>query len=373
VDILKKLMGELVDIVEFLDDSHNTIVHRFERYQNEIKYGAKLVVRESQAAVFVDQGKIADVFGPGMYTLETSNIPILSTLRGWKYGFNSPFKAEVYFVSTRQFTDLKWGTQNPVMRRDPEFGPVRLRAFGSYAMRVVRPGDFVKQIAGTAARFTTDGITEQLRNIVVSRFADRLGESRIPLLDMAGNQDELGKMIGEAIKPEFDEYGLELTKLLVENISLPPEVEAALDKRSSMGIIGNLSAYSQFSAAEAMRDAAKNPGAAGQSMGMGMGFVMAQQMGAGLQGGGGGAGGGGAAGGPPPLPGGGFFVAINGQQAGPFDAGTLGEMAQTGRLTRESLVWKQGMANWAAAGTVGELGGVLGGVPPPLPPLPPQA
>ncbi len=374
MDIWKKLTGELIDIVQFLDESGDTIVHRFERHNNEIKNGAKLVVRPSQAAVFVNEGQVADVFGPGTHTLATANLPILSTLKGWKYGFESPFKAEVYFVSTKQFTDLKWGTMNPIMRRDPEFGPIRLRAFGTYAIRVSDPAEFVKQIAGTNGRFTIDGINEQLRNIIVSRFSDTLGESKIPMLDLAGNQSELGDLIGGTIRPEFTGYGLELTKLLIENISLPPEVEAALDKRSSMGIIGNLNAFSQFQAANAMEQAAKNPGMAGQGMGMGLGMVMAQNIGGQTQPRGDGnfnplnptgAPGGGAA--PPPMPqAASYWVGINGQQAGPFDIATLAGMARSGQLSAQTLVWKQGMAGWLAAGEVPDFASILSG-PPPMP------
>ncbi len=374
MDIWKKLTGELIDIVQFLDESGDTIVHRFERHNNEIKNGAKLVVRQSQAAVFVNEGQIADVFQPGTHTLSTQNLPILATLKGWKYGFESPFKAEVYFVSTKQFTDLKWGTMNPIMRRDPEFGPIRLRAFGTYAMRVSDPAEFVRQIAGTNGRFTVDGIHEQLRNIIVSRFSDTLGESKIPMLDLAGNQSELGDLIGGVIRPEFNGYGLELMKLLIENISLPPEVEAALDKRSSMGIIGNLNAFSQYQAANAMEQAAKNPGTAGQGMGLGMGMMMAQNVGGQTQPRGDGTfsgvnptGAQGGHGAPPPMPqSASFWVGINGQQAGPFDMATLSGMARSGQLTPQSLVWKQGMATWAAAGQVPEFTSILSG-PPPMP------
>jgi len=372
VDIWNKLKGELIDIIEWLDQTNNTLLFRFERYNNEIKSGAKLTVREGQAAVFVNEGQIADVFKPGMYTLDTANLPILATLKGWKYGFNSPFKAEVYFVSTRRFTDLKWGTKNPVMLRDAEFGPVRLRSFGTYVIQVKDPGTFVRQVSGTDGNFKTDEIVEQLRNMIVARFTDILGESRIPALDLAANYDELGKFLTDRMKPEFEGYGLDLVALLVENISLPPEVEQALDKRTSMGVIGDLNKYTQFQTAEAMRDAAKNPsGTAGAGMGMGMGFAMANQMGQsmaqGMQGmqGSGGAGG---AGGPPPIPGAGkFFVAVNGQQTGPFDLATLQQQMQLGRLQRDSLVWKEGMANWTAAGQVSDLQGLFTASPPPIP------
>lgn len=358
-----KLKGEIIDIVEWIDQSNDTMVYRFERYNNEIKWGAKLVVREGQAACFVNQGKLADVFQPGLYTLDTKNLPILSTLLGWYHGFNSPFKAEVYFVSTRQFTDLKWGTMNPVMLRDPEFGPVRLRAFGTYAIKVADPGAFIKEIVGTDGHFKVEEISEQLRNLVVSRFTDILGESRIPILDLAGNYDDLGKFLTERIGAEFKGYGLELMKLLVENISLPPAVEEALDKRSSMGIVGNLQAYTQYQTANAIPEAAKNPGGlAAAGAGLGMGVAFAGQMSQALN----------APGVPPAVPGSmpalAIFVAVNGQQTGPFDAGALKSQIQSGALTRESLVWRQGMVNWAPAGSVMELSPLFSAAPPPIPP-----
>jgi membrane protease subunit (stomatin/prohibitin family) len=360
-----KVKGEFIDIIEWLDDSHDTLVYRFERHGNEIKYGAKLVVREGQSAVFINEGKLADVFPPGTYTLTTQNLPILTTLKGWKYGFESPFKAEVYFVSMRQFTDEKWGTKNPVMLRDPEFGPLRLRAFGTYSLRVKDPATFLREVVGTSGHFTTTGITDQLRNLVVTRFTDQVAESKLAVLDMASNYNELGDFVAEKIQPEFEEYGLELTKLLVENISLPPAVEEALDKRASMGVIGNLGAYTQFQAAQAMEKAADNPGGmASGGMGMGMGFAMANQMGQAMgqqQNMGGGA--------PPPLPqASSYHVAVDGQQAGPYDMQTLQQQASQGTLTRDSLVWKQGMAQWSKAGEVSELQSIFPAAPPPLPP-----
>jgi membrane protease subunit (stomatin/prohibitin family) len=364
-----KIRGELIDIIEWTDDSSDTMVYRFERYGNEIKYGAQLVCRESQAAVFVDRGKIADVFVPGMYRLETKNLPILSTLLGWKYGFESPFKAEVYFVSTRQFTDLKWGTKNPIMLRDAEFGPVRLRAFGTYAIRVKDPAKFIREIVGTDAHFTTQEITSQLRNLIVTRFTDLLGESKIPVLDLASNYDELSDFVTKKIGPEFGAYGLDVTKMLVENISLPPAVEEALDKRTSMGVIGNLRAYTQLQAADAMEDAAKNPagGMAAGGMGMGMGFAMANQMGQAFGQQQGQAGGGPAA--PPPVPQPvQYFLAVDGQQVGPFDMNALRQQATGQQLTPQTLVWKQGMAQWTPAGQVPELNTLFGQAPPPIPP-----
>lgn len=355
---------QLIDIVQWLDESNDTMVFRFERYANEIKYGAKLVVRESQNAVFVNEGKIADVFKPGTYTLTTQNLPILSTLLGWKYGFESPFKAEVYFVNTKRFTDLKWGTKNPIMLRDAEFGPLRLRAFGTYALRVKDPAQLIREIAGTNGHFTVEEITEQIRNMIVSRFADALGESKIPALDLAANYSELGDFLAKKIQPDFDPYGIEVLNLMVENISLPPEVEKVLDQRTSMGVIGNLQAYTQFQTANAIPDAAKNPGGlAAAGVGLGMGIGMAGQMAPAL------APNPGASAAPPPLPqqASSFFVGVGGQQAGPYDMQTLQQQVLSGRLTKESLVWKNGMPQWTAAGQVPELANLFNNAPPPLP------
>jgi len=362
-----KVRGEFIDIVQWIDDTNDTIVYRFERYNNQIKYGAQLTVREGQAAVFVNEGKIADVFAPGMYSLETKNLPVLSTLQGWKYGFNSPFMAEVYFCSTRQFTDQKWGTMNPIMMRDPEFGPVRIRAFGTYVMRVKDPAVLIRQIVGTDGRFTVEEIVNQLRNFIVSRFADIVGQAKIPVLDMAANYGELGEFLTKRISTEFESYGLELTKLLVENISLPPAVEEVLDKRTSMGVVGNLAAYTQFNVANSIPDAAKNPGGlAAAGAGLGMGMAMAAPIGQALtaqQA----APAAGAA--PPPIPGAAtYFVAIGGQQTGPFDMQTLGSQAASGRLTAQTLVWTQGMAQWTPAGQVPALVSLFANMPPPLPP-----
>jgi membrane protease subunit (stomatin/prohibitin family) len=383
--------SQLIDIVEWLDPTQDTMLYRFYRPNNEIKNGAKLVVREGQAAAFVNEGQLADVFLPGTFTLATANLPILSDLRGWKYGFESPFKAEVYFVSTRLFTDRKWGTQNPIMLRDPEFGPVRLRAFGTFAVRVKYPPVFLRELAGTTGRFSIDDIDSQLRDMVTSRFADALGSSKIAVLDLAGNYAALGDRIIGAIQPDFAALGLELAKLVIENISLPAEVEAALDKRTSMGVIGNLNAYTQYETANAIKDAAQNPGGfAGAGAGLAAGMVMGQQM---LQPGrlapepadhvasaaptaapaaAAAAAPGAAPPGmmPPPVPAGAspFFVAYDGKQSGPFTPADLQAAATSGKLTRSTLVWQQGMPAWTAAGQVSALASLFENVPPPLPP-----
>jgi membrane protease subunit (stomatin/prohibitin family) len=364
--IWDRLMGQFVDVIEWLDDSPDTMVWRFERQGNEIKHGAKLTVREGQMAVFVNEGEIADVFGPGMYELYTRNLPILSTLQAWPHGFNSPFKAEVYFCSTRIFTDLKWGTKNPVIVRDPEFGPVRLRAFGTYAIRIKDPGVFIREVVGTDGHFTVDEISDQLRNTIVARFATIVASSGIPLLDLAASYDQLGQFVLGRIAPEFTNYGLELTTMLVENVSLPAEVEQALDRRTSMGVVGDLSKYAQFQAAEAMRAAAANPGGAGQAIGMMVGMGLGQQASASPWG-------------PrpsepqaappppPPPPTPVWHVAVDGRAEGPFSLTQLRERAEAGALTRTSLVWTQGMASWQPAGEVQDLAPLFAAVPPPIP------
>ena len=362
--ILDKLFGEFVDVIEWTDDSSDTMVYRFERYGNEIKFGAMLTVRESQTAVLVSEGRVADFYEPGLYQLETRNMPVLTTLESWPHGFSSPFKAEVYFFNMRRFTDLKWGTKNPVMLRDKEFGPLRLRAFGTYSIRIKEPLTFIKEIVGTDGHFQTGEISLQLRNLIVSRFANIIGESGIPILDLAANYNDLGNFITRKISPEFAAYGLEVLQLMVENISLPPEVEKALDKRTSMGIIGNLSQYTHYQAAEAMTAAAGNPsGAASEGIGMGMGFAIASQMGkslsnnqtAGPQT-------------PPPIPASvSYYAAINGQQQGPFEKTWFEQKIKSGEITRSTLIWHAGLTEWTQAEKVPELAGIFAQIPPPLP------
>jgi membrane protease subunit (stomatin/prohibitin family) len=362
-----KLFGEFVDVIEWTGDLSETMVYRFERYGNEIKYGAKLTVREGQVAVFVNEGRIADVFQPGMYELETSNVPILSTLQNWPHGFESPFKAEVYFFNKRRFVDLKWGTKNPIMLRDQEFGGVRLRAFGTYEMRIDDAVIFLREVVGTDGHFTTNEITNQLRNLIVSRFANVLGESDIPILDLAGNYDQLGTFITARIAPEFKEYGLDLTRMLVENISLPPEVEKALDKRTSMGVIGDLSKYASYQAAEALTKAAENPGGgAGDGVGLGMGIAMAHRMSETLGAPGVGTAPQGEA--PPRIPTEArYYVAANGHQTGPFTKPELRTKIEQGDVVRDTLMWMSGMAEWQDAGQIKEVAELFASQPPPLP------
>ncbi|MEQ8257087.1 MAG: SPFH domain-containing protein, partial [Roseovarius confluentis] len=335
---------------------------------------AKLTVREGQAAVFVHEGQLADVFTPGLYMLETNNMPIMTTLQHWDHGFQSPFKSEIYFVNTTRFTDLKWGTKNPIMLRDPEFGPTRIRAFGTYSTRVTDPAKFLTEIVGTDGEFTMDEISYQVRNIIVQSFSRIIAGSGIPVLDMAANTADLGKLVAAEISAVVADYGLTIPEFYIENISLPPAVEEALDKRTSMGLAGNLGKFTQYSAAEAMTAAAKNPGGAGGGMGAGigagLGMAMAGQM----------AGQGGpwgpsahqpspsASPAPPPPPVEHVWhIAENGQTHGPYSKAALGRMASDGKLTRDSHVWTAGQDGWLKAGDVQELAQLFTILPPPPP------
>lgn len=289
--------GQLIDVIEWTDDSSDTLVHKYDMNGKEIMMGAQLTVRESQAAVFVDEGRLADVFGPGRYELTTRNLPVMTALRAWKFGFNSPFKSDVYFVSTRQFMDRKWGTANPVMMRDSEFGMIRVRAFGSFSFRVKDPAAFMREVFGTSSLFTAEGVEGQIRSLAVSALSDAIAESGIPALDLASKYDELSRRALETLAPRVEGLGLELCGFVIENISLPEEVEKAIDRRTSMGVAGDLNRYAQFQAAEAMREAASNPGGmAGVGVGMGAGAAMGQMFAQSLGGGAAGAAASGAAG-----------------------------------------------------------------------------
>jgi membrane protease subunit (stomatin/prohibitin family) len=369
---MDRVKGQFIDIVEFLDDSRDTIVWRFPRQGNEIKMGAKLVCREGQAAVFENEGKIADVFQPGTYELETQNLPILSDLKGWKYGFNSPFKAEVYFVGTRLYTDMKWGTQEPVTIRDAEFGMVRLRAFGTFGMRVTDPAALIREMVGTDPNFSTDEVQDFLREKMVSEVGTALATSGVPMLDLAANQQEISQKLAETLTASFADFGIAIPKFIIQNISLPPEVSAALDKRTQMGVLGNLDQFTKFQAATAITEAAENPGGgAGAGLGLGAGIAMGQQL-AGAMAQSSAAPAAPAAAAPPPLPGqAGYFLGINGQQVGPVAITDLPARIASGELTRDTLVWREGMAEWTRAGDVAEVNAAFPASPPPLPPTAP--
>ncbi len=381
MSILNFLRGQFIDVIHWTDNTRNTMVWRFEREGYEIKYGAKLTVREGQAAVFVHEGQLADVFKPGLYMLETNNMPIMTSLQHWDHGFKSPFKSEIYFVNTTRFTDLKWGTKNPVMLRDPEFGPTRIRAFGTYAVRVAEPARFLLEIVGTDGEFTMDEISYQIRNIIVQSFSRIIAGAGIPVLDMAANTADLGKLVAAELTRVVSDYGLAIPEFYIENISLPPAVEQALDKRTSMGLAGDLGKFTQYSAAEAMTTAASNPaggGGMGAGLGMGMGMAMANQMAqqpgpwgmapaqapaqasaqapAPVH-----------APPPPPPVEHVWHIAENGQTFGPYSKATMGRMATDGKLSRTSHVWTAGQDGWMHAEDVPELAQLFTILPPPPP------
>jgi membrane protease subunit (stomatin/prohibitin family) len=378
--IKEKLSNEFIDIVEWLDFTDGTIAYRFERYQNEIKNGAKLIVREGQKAVFINEGKLADVFEPGTYDLTTQNLPILSTLKGWKYGFNSPFKAEVYFVNTTLFTDEKWGTKNPITLSDDRFGLVEIRAFGTYAFKIADAGKFIVDIVGTDNNFTNFEINEHLKSLIATRFTDTVGEANLPIELYAANTTELSDTCKEVMQPEFLGVGISLERFFIENVSMPEDLKKEIFEYSRLDKI-DLDKLTKFKTAKAIEAAAQNEGGtAGAGMGMGMGFVLAQQMGNMMspqmggqqqqipvqqqhsqqfQ----------AGGTPPPMPQAvAYFYAYNGAQAGPVNYEQLRSLYASRTINRDTLVWKAGQDGWKKISDVEELKVFLGGnTPPPLP------
>lgn len=274
--LMDYLRGQLIDIIEWTDDSRDTISFRFPDNHAEIKNGAQLIVRESQIAQFVYLGEFGDTFGPGKHTLTTDNIPILTSLKSWKYGFESPFKADVYFVTTRLFTGNKWGTSNPIMLRDQDFGIVRVRAFGTYDFRVSDPKLMLKEVAGSDHNFRLDEFTETMRSRIVSIFSDALATAKVPVLDVASRYQEVGEALLPLINPIIEaKYGIELASFVLENVSVPPEVEQAIDKRSSMAAVGNLNDFVKFQMAQGME---KGGSAGGVASEMAVGMAMAQQI-----------------------------------------------------------------------------------------------
>jgi len=368
-EIKNKLSHEFIDIIEWLDQTNNTLVHRFERYQNEIKNNAKLIVREGQVAVFINEGQLADVFKAGTHTLNTQNLPILTTLKGWKYGFNSPFKAEVYFVNTRLFTDEKWGTKNAIILNDERFGLTEIRAFGTYSFRIQDAGKFVVNVVGTDGNFTNYEINEHLKSLIVTRFTDTVGEAKLPIELYAANTSELSETCQEVMQPEFGRVGIQLEKFYIENVSMPEELKKEIFEYSRLDKL-DMAKLTQFKTAKAIEEAAKNEGGtAGAGMGMGMGFALAQQMGGMMhpqmaqnnnaQ----------PAAVPPPIPAQVLYhYAVNGGQMGPVPFDKLKELFANRTINKDSLIWKQGMANWSALQDIEELKVFLGGsTPPPLP------
>lgn len=372
-NIRKQIGSQFIEILEWLDDTPDTLVWRFPVYNQEIKMGAKLIVRENQVALFVNEGKAADLFEPGTYELSTRNIPILTTLRGWKHGFQSPFKAEAYFFNTRLFTDLKWGTANPVMMRDAEFGMIRLRAYGTYAMKVGDAKRFFETVVGTRGLTATDGITGQLRSIILSRLSDAIAESKIPALDLASMYDELSASGQKILTPEFEGFGLDLARFFIENVSLPEEVEAAIDQRSKLGVFGDkMQQYTQLQTAEAIGKAAENPGGlAGAGAGLGAGIAIGQTMAQGMAGNAAPPAAPGAA--PPPPPPGAaprWSLAVGGKTYGPYTDAQMRSMLDAGQIDRGTMAWMPGAAAWAPVGSYAELGAGAAAAPPPPPPPP---
>ena len=279
MSLLNIITKQLIEVIEWTDDSRDTLSYRWPDEDKEIKNGAQLIVRESQQVQFVSAGQFADLFQPGKHTLSTQNIPILSTLQGWKYGFQSPFKCDVYYLNTRLFTGNKWGTANPVMMRDKDFGVVRIRAFGSYDFRIVEAPKFLKEVAGTDQNFRLDEFADTMRSRIISVFTEALAKAQIPVLDVATRYSDLGDALLQLINPAMREkYGLEISSFILENVSVPPEVEQAIDKRSSMGAIGNLNDYVKYQMGQAMAAGGEGSAAAAMPATMAMGFGMAQEM-----------------------------------------------------------------------------------------------
>jgi len=271
------IKGQFIEIIEWTDDSRDTLSFRFPDEDKEIKRGAQLIVRESQVVQFVYLGQYGDLFGPGKHTLTTDNIPVLTRLKGWKYGFESPFKADVYYLVTRVFTGNKWGTSNPVMMHDADFGVVRLRAFGTYDFRIVEPQKFLKEVAGTDQHFRIDEFSDAMRSRLVGAFSEALATSKVPALDVATRYRELGDALLPVLNPVLhDKYGLEMTSFILENVSVPPEVEAAIDKRSSMAAIGNLNDYVKYQMAQGLEKGGAGVGGLGAELAVGA--SIAQQM-----------------------------------------------------------------------------------------------
>lgn len=387
--LFERLRGELIDIVEWVDDSQHTLVWRFPRFQNEIKNGARLLVRPGQQALLVHEGRLADVFEPGLHTLATRNLPVLSTLQGWAHGFESPFKCEVYFVSTRQVTDLKWGTPNPVMLRDPDFGPIRLRAFGTYTLRATDPRALLTELVGTDGVYEADEVGELVRSAITSEFAAMIGQSGISALDLAARTRELSEELRQRVLvrlgatdaapgaggyQEFREgekaprYGITLPILFILNISFPEEVEQAIDRRSSMQMIGDMERYQQYQVGTALPIAAAQPGGGGMSegVGLGMGLAMAGRFGAAGATPQGAMPAGTVSQAPPPLPTTPVYHVAEGSEVrGPIDHPTLLQWISAGRITATTLIWTPGQSTWCAAAQLPTLSPLFQAPPPP--------
>jgi membrane protease subunit (stomatin/prohibitin family) len=373
--LMAKLKGELVDIIEWFEDSRSTLAWRFPRYNNEIKNGAQLIVREGQRAVFVYRGQLADSFMPGHYELKSENLPILSTLQGWEHGFNSPFRSEVYFINTRPITDLRWGTPSPITIRDPDFGMVQVRANGLCMVKIEEVDIFLREVIGTDSEVEAAEISELLRQVISTAFSEMVLETGVGAIDLQGKQRELSAKLREHVQEKVDdEFGLSIPDITM-NISLPDEVTQAMTRGVARGVeeggyarnIGDIDRFQQVRQADAMLAAAQNEGgSAGAGLGLGLGVAMGGQMAGQF--------GAGAASAPPPLPAGPtFHVAVGGQQQGPYGVAQVQQAVAAGQVSADTLVWSAGMAAWTPAGQVPALAGLFA-APPPLPPsAPPPA
>jgi membrane protease subunit (stomatin/prohibitin family) len=367
--LLNKLAGELVDIVEYPDAPRDTLVYRFPRYQNEIKYGAKLIVREGQGALFVNEGKLADVFVPGTYTLETANLPVLSTLRGWKYGFASPFKAEVYFFSTRPMLNQQWGTQQPITLELPGYGLVEVRAYGQAAYHITDPALFFRSMVGTTGVLTDRDLLQYLRGLVMSQFGPALTASHPVIEQLLANLTALDATVQQAINVQLTPLGLELTQFLIESLSLPPKLRDEIFEYSRLNKI-DIAKFTQLQAGKIITELGSgngsNLGAQGIQLGVGMataqqvmrsiGMALAPQPNTPSDV-------------PPPLPTAAlqYHVAVDGKPEGPMSVDAVAGLVAAGTVTAASLVWHPGMAGWGQAGQEPGLKALFRQEPPPLP------
>jgi membrane protease subunit (stomatin/prohibitin family) len=349
--LLDKLRAELIDIVEWVDDDRRTLAWRFPRYHNQIKQGAQLIVRPGQVALFVHRGTIADVFEPGTHRLETGNLPILSTLQGWPQGFDSPIKSEVYFVATRQVTELKWGTPQPVLVRDPDLGPIRVRAFGTYTLRATEPRALVRELVGTTEHFEAGEIGVLLRGIIGSAFAELVATTAVSVVDLTRHYAELSERLRTIVAGRIDdEFGLAVPQLYIVNVSVPEEVEQAIDARASLGMVGDVDLYRQYQLGKSTPVAAANPagGLAAAGVGLGMGMAYAGQTAA-----------------PPSGSGRSWHLANGGRTQGPWSTAQLQQAIARGEVTGDSMLWSPGFAGWTPAREVAEFASFF---PPPPPP-----
>ncbi len=373
-------MARVFDIIEYMDEGQDEIAHRFpERGSGDFRIGSQLIVRESQAAIFFRDGKALDTFGAGRHTLTTANIPLVTDLIGKVFSGQTPFKAEVYFVTLRELTNMKWGTPQPITIMDPILRMARVTAYGTYAIQITDPQLFVSKIVGTQNLYRTRDIQSFFRSILLTKMIDLIGEMGMSIIQLAAFVEELAAGVRAKSAEEFASRGVTLNSFYVESISPTEETAKAIDAASAMGAIGDMSAYMQYQGAQAMRDAAQNPGAAGSGIGLGagvgLGAAMGQMLGQATVPRGGGAAqapaAAPAAAAPPPLPQAStYFIAVGGQQTGPLDMATIQQQIQSGQITADTLVWKDGMANWTKAQDVSEVAGLFAATPPPLPPQP---